>query len=374
MSAGHLGRVVGVALLLTLWPSAARAGERLTVLVPSDKNLQHMSFWVAKAGGYFERAGVDVEIVTAPSPQQTEAMFERGEVDGALLAPPMYLRFIAAKMPLVLVANLLRNDPIDLVVRPEIMAARKLTPAMPLKERLQGLHGLKLGIAPHPPTRLRALYATQGLDADKELELVILRGPEQNAAFTEKRVDALYAHTPYLEKAIVQDGAMMLVEQTRGEVKELANRQIHCLAVRRAVSVARSNAVLAAVRAIGEAEHSIHASQKDTVDVLARAFPERDRRELEVIVRLYEPAIPDSPDVHVEDLAPALALFPDGMPKPDLTGMDLAPYVGTAVAPLARAGEVSVTRTRWIAVAAAVACIVGALLAILTVRRKPKTE
>src|SRR4051794_21195045 len=117
MGAGRRWRVLGASLLLTLAPSAASAGERLTVLVPSDDNLQYMSFWVAKAGGYFAREGIDIETVNAPSPQQTEVMFERGEGEAALLAPPMYLRFIAAKMPLVLIANLLRNDPIDLVVR-----------------------------------------------------------------------------------------------------------------------------------------------------------------------------------------------------------------------------------------------------------------
>lgn len=370
----HAVRVLAIALLLALFPRAASAGERLTVLLPSDKNLQHMSFWVAKAGGYFERAGVDVEIATAPSPQQTEVMFERGEVDAAILAPPMYLRFIGSKVPMVLVANLLRNDPIDLVVQPEIMAARKLTASMPLKERLVGLRGLKIGVAPHPPSRLRALFATQGLDADKELELVILHGREQNAAFKEKRVDALYAHTPYLEKAIVQDGAMMLVEQTRGEIKELANRQIHCLAVRRSVWVARPSAVLAAVRAIGEAERSIHSSQNETVEILARAFPDRDRKELETIVRLYEPAIPESPDVHVEDLAPALALFPDGMPKPDLAGMDLAPYVATAAVPLAHAEDDRVRRTRGIVIAVAAACAAVAIFAIVRARRREESD
>ena len=71
-----------------------------------------------------------------------------------------------------------------------------------------------------------------GLDADKDVEMVILRGKEQNAAFHAGEVDALYAHTPYLEQAIVQDDAVVLVDQGRGEVAVLANRQIHCLAVR----------------------------------------------------------------------------------------------------------------------------------------------
>lgn len=365
-----------VSLVLVTTTGTASAGERLTVLVPKDGNLQYMSFWVAHAGGYFAREGVDVELVFPSAPQQAEGMFESGKTEAAVLAPPMYLRFIGAKVPIVLVANLLRNDPIDLIVRKSILDERKLSATMPLKERLRGLKGLRLGVAPHPPTRLRALFASEGLDVDKDLTLVILHGREQNAAFTESKVDALYAHTPYLEKALVQDGASILVEQTRGEFATLSNRQIHCLTFRRSVADARPNLVLAAARAIGAAEKSIHASQKETVDLLAKTFPERDRRELETIVRLYEPAIPDSPDVHVEDLGPALALFPDGLPKPDLSSMDLAPYVAKGLAvELAKppAADI-VSRARWIAVVVAALCVIGVLVAIVLGRKKRSGE
>jgi ABC-type nitrate/sulfonate/bicarbonate transport system substrate-binding protein len=169
----------------------------------------------------------------------------------------------------------------------------------------------------------------------------------------------------------VQDGAAMLVEQTRGEFATLSNRQIHCLTFRRSIADARPDLVLAAARAIGAAETNIHASQKNTVDVLARAFPTRERRELETIVRLYEPAIPDTPDVHVEDLAPALALFPDGLPKPDLSAMDLAPYVAKGIAAeLAKPpAEEGVVRARGIVIAVAVVCVLGVLAALLLARK-----
>jgi ABC-type nitrate/sulfonate/bicarbonate transport system substrate-binding protein len=332
-----------------------------------------MSFWVAKYGGLFEREGIDVELVFPASPKQAETMFESGAAESGVLAPPMYLRFIAAKVPLVLVANLLRNDPIDLIVRKDVAEKRHLDAKLPLKERLTGLRGLRLGIAPHPPTRLRALFASEGLDVDKDLTLEILHGPEQNAAFTEGRVDALYAHTPYLEKAIVQDSAVMLVEQTRGEIPGLANRQIHCFTFRASVAKARPEVVLAAIRAIGAAEKSIHTSQKDTVDVLARAFPTRDRRELETIVRLYEPAIPDAPDVHIEDIAPAIALFPDGLPKPDLSAIDLKQYIATDLAPQARAAAPaadSSAKARSIVIAVAIATVLAIVVGTLTARKE----
>lgn len=347
----------------------AQAGEPLKVLLPDKENLQFMSFWVAKGGGFFAREGIELEIVTAEHPTKAESMFVEGAADAAVLPPPMYLRLIAEKKPVVIVASLLRNDPIDLVVRRDVLEARRLTREMPLAARVHGMEKLRIGVAPHPVARLRALLATQGM-TEKDVELVILRGPDQNAAFEDKRVDALYAHTPFLERAILNDGGIVLIEPSSGEVKELAAPMVHGFAFHKSVYAARTPVVLAAVRALAAAQKSIHSSQKEAVDALARELPSRDRRELETIVRLYEPAIPVAPDVHAEDLAPALALFPEGMPKPDLTGIDLAPFVAASVARAARADDGG-QRARWIVIGVGIAVVLGIILAVRSGRRPP---
>jgi hypothetical protein len=103
-----------------------------------------------------------------------------------------------------------------------------------------------------------------------------------------------------------------------------------------------------------------------------RAMPERDRRELETIVRLYEPAIPQTPAVRAEDIPAALALFPDGMPKPDLTGIDLGAHVAPSIASAVSA-PVSHTARAW-TIVLVVTLIVGvaAFFATRGRRRAPK--
>lgn len=363
------GRAALVAAALACTTAAdAGAAEKLRVVVPDAHNLQYMAFWVADAGGHFAREGIEIELSVPPGPQQTAALFAKHEADAAVLPPPVYLSLVADKEPLVLVANLLHNDPIDLVVRRDVAAARHITPDMPLRERLVALRGIRLGVAPHPPTRLRALYASQGLDADAEITMVILHGREQNRAFAERRVDALYAHTPYLERAIVHDDAVVVVEQTRGEPPALANRQIHALAFLRSVVERRPELVTRAVRAIARAEADIHAGGPPTVSVLARAFPDRDRAELETIVRLYEPAIPQQPTVGVEGTRAAVEFFPAGMKKPDLAGVDLAPYVDPSFAKAAT--STPPTPRGWFVVAAvAIVALLASALAIVRARR-----
>ncbi len=147
--------LVAVALiaLTTLVPVAAKDAEKLRVIVPEADNLQFMSFWVAKGAGYFAEQGIEPELVVPDRPPGAMPMVLDGEADCAVLPPPMYLELIAERFSWVLVANLLENDAINLVVRRSVARDRHLDPAAPLKERLAGLAGLRLGIAPNPPTR-----------------------------------------------------------------------------------------------------------------------------------------------------------------------------------------------------------------------------
>jgi ABC-type nitrate/sulfonate/bicarbonate transport system substrate-binding protein len=359
----------GVVLLAMAWVSSAgdahaSKGASLKVIVPDNGNLQYMSFWVAKGAGYFADEGIDVVLVVPPAPQLTTDFVLRKQADVAVLPPPMYLELIAQKFPFVLVATLLRNDPINLVVRKSVMDERKLSPEAPLVERLRGLKGLRVGVAPHPPARLRALFASEGMNADVDIQMVILRGVEQNQAFVDHQVDALYAHTPFLEKALVSDGAVMLVNQSAGEVPTLAMRQIHALAFSRTLADASPETVTSMVRAIYRAERLIHTSPAQTIDALLHELPKLDPKELAKIVEIYTPAIPDAPQVSVDGVLPALALFPAGRPAPDLTGINLAAYVAPQFA------EAVVSESRLPAHPRAIAAlVVGAIAALLLAMR-----
>jgi NitT/TauT family transport system substrate-binding protein len=306
---------------------AASPPTKLRVLLPDGDNLQYLSFWVARGAGYFADEGFAIETAIPPAPAAAMAWMTRGEADVAVLPPPVYLQLIANRFPLLIVCNLLANDPIDLVVRRSIFDERKMNAHAPMADRLRALAGLRVGVAPGPPTRLRALFASQGLDADRLVTVVIRHGNEQNDAFAKGEVDALYAHTPYLETALDDQGATMLVNQSGGEVPELATRQIHALVVGRAWAEARHDAVVALVRAIARAERLVHENRDATVQAVMRALPSLDERHVRTIVGIYEPAVPATPRVSIEGLAPALALFPASRTPPSLDGIPLGEFV-----------------------------------------------
>jgi ABC-type nitrate/sulfonate/bicarbonate transport system substrate-binding protein len=307
-----------------------RAGAGLTkvqILVPRQGHLQFMSFYLAKGADYFRAEGIDLEVIYPPKPRQTKAWFRERSIDVAVLPPPMCLELIGEAFPFVVVANLLANDPIEMLVRKSIAAERNLSATAPMAERLAGLRGLRVGVSPNPPTRLRKLFALHGMDADRDIEIVVIRGEEHNNVFERGEVDALYVHTPFLERALVEQDVMMLINQSAGEVPELAGRQIHTLAVKRAFASAHPELVTALTRAIYRAQRLVHSDREAAIAALLREVPERGRAQIEAIVDIYGPAIPAGPQVSADKFTAALEYFPATRQAPDLSQLDLGDFV-----------------------------------------------
>jgi ABC-type nitrate/sulfonate/bicarbonate transport system substrate-binding protein len=329
----HLRAEITVLVTPVAQASAAPAAApvHVRVLVPDGDNLQYLAFWVAEGAGYFADEGIAPDLVIPELPAQAMAKMLVGEAPVAVLPPPVYLQLIADKFPIELVANLLQNDPIDLVVRRSVFDERKMSATAPLRDRLLSLKGLRVGIAPGPPVRLRALFASEGLDADALVQIVMRHGKDQNEAFVHGECDALYAHTPFVETALDDEDAVVLVNQSAGEAPPLAMRQIHALVARRDFLVLERPVVVGMVRALARAEQLVHADRAAAEEAVMRAIPSLDRRHLHTLVGLYQPAIPETPRVSVEGLAPALALFPSSRTAPSLDGIPLADFVAPGV-------------------------------------------
>ncbi len=314
-------------------PAAPDAGQdTIRVVIPTDDNLQFMSFWIALGAGFFSDEDLDVEVIVPPNPMGTGQFMLRGFADIALLTPPMYLDLIGEEAPIVVFANLLQNDQINLIVRQEVMDERQLSTTASLEERLRGISGLRVGVAPGPPVRLRILFDSVGLDAESDIEMVIVHGENQNQAFEDGLVDALYAHTPYLERALVQQGAVILVHQSAGEVPELTGRQNHSLVATRDYADAHRAELVAVGRAIHSAQQLAHTDQAAAVDaILQSGVPGLDRTLVETIVEIYAPAIPDTPAVSLEGVNRRLELYPAHRTPPDLSGIDVSQYVAPEI-------------------------------------------
>jgi ABC-type nitrate/sulfonate/bicarbonate transport system substrate-binding protein len=307
--------------------AAILVAAQLHVIVPEPHNLQLVSFWVAEGAGYFHDEGVELVLDVPPTPGEVRDLLAKGEAPIAVLPPPIYLELIGARAPWRLVANLLRNDPINIVVRRSVVAARKIVLQAPVDERLRALRGVRIAVPPGPASRFAALCAAFGLDAAKDFQIVTMMGDEENEAFASGRVDALFAHTPFLERALVDQDAVIVINQSAGEVGRVAFKQIHALAVRADFAAKQPKLVRALVRAIARAEKLIHADRGAAVDAVMKAQPALDRKHVAALVDVYEPAVPATPEVSAEALRSALALYPANKVPPKLDGIDVKKYV-----------------------------------------------
>src|SRR3954466_8502938 len=139
-----------ILVLIIAAPMGAAAPVARTpvrIEVPNTGNLQFFTLWVALGAGYFQQEGLEPEIIAAPNPRSVGQRLLKGEVDAALLPPPMFLGMMAEEKPILLFASLLANEPINLIVREDIATSRGVPAGGSLRERLDKMRGLKIGLA-----------------------------------------------------------------------------------------------------------------------------------------------------------------------------------------------------------------------------------
>lgn len=303
--------------------------EPAVIEVPGARNLQFLTLWVALGAGFFQKEGIAPQILVARTPRQTGERLFAGEADIALLPPPMFLGMMAEEKPILLFASLLANEPINLVVRREIAETRGLSRQQDLARRLQAIKGLRVGLASEVSPRLRVMAKSAKQDADKLFQLVTVPGPDQIDAFASGRVDALFAHTPYLETVLVEHNAVLVAENSKGEIAELADGQIHALATTRKVMGDKSGLIRGVTRAIGGAQQLIHTDVQETAEAIiaSGAGGTTDRRKIEALVNVYAPAVPRDPKISIEGIKRDVALFPAHPRAPDFSRLDVTDFV-----------------------------------------------
>ena len=146
--------------------------------------------------------------------------------------------------------------------------------------------------------------------------------------FGDGEVEALYAHTPYLETALVRQGAVEFVDQAGGEVPELAGRQIHVMLATREYIDKNPEKVEKLTRAIYRAQQLAHSDIDGTVNALIKSgVQDLDQELIRTIVEIYAPALPLTPAVSAEGILTQHRMFPAHRQAPDLTGIDLSLYL-----------------------------------------------
>jgi ABC-type nitrate/sulfonate/bicarbonate transport system substrate-binding protein len=331
-SLAHVRRAaLALALALGVIVSPARtfaapeARRNLDVLVPQGESLELLAFWTALGSGAFAREGLEVRAVAPAAPTTVEAAFTRGDAPFAILSGPEYQRLMVGGFGFELVANLLQNDPLELVARAPFARRAEIQERQPLPQRLLALRGAPVGVLVKDRGRLFRLFKTQGMDASRA-QIETHPAEEMLQLFGDGKLDVVYVEPPYLERALAKDG-VIIVAPAAGEIESFAQRAVETLAVTRAFATEHPDAVEAMLRAITHAEHLVHADPPQAVSAILAALPDRKAPDVEPVVKAYVNAVPSMPHLEPLLVKREAAFYPAGGDPMDLSTVNLDAFL-----------------------------------------------
>ena len=175
-------RFLAAALLAVMvaLPSAARAQDKVTILLDWFLNPDHAALVIAKTQGMFAKHGLEVELIVPSDPSAPPRLVAAGKGDYAVSYQPQLQMMVADKVPLVRVGVLVAQPLNSLVVLAD----------GPIK-KITDLKGKKIGfsVAGFEEVTLAAMLETYGLKL-KDVTLVNVNFA-LTAALKTRQVDAV---------------------------------------------------------------------------------------------------------------------------------------------------------------------------------------
>ena len=104
------------AVVLALAAAPAAAADKLTVLLDWFVNPDHAPLVIAKEGGYFERHGLDVELIAPADPSAPPRLVAAGQGDIAITYQPDLMLQLKEGLPLVRFGTLIETPLNALIV------------------------------------------------------------------------------------------------------------------------------------------------------------------------------------------------------------------------------------------------------------------
>ncbi len=108
-------RFFAAALLVALSAGSAAASEKLTVLLDWFMNPDHAPLVIAKQGGFFEKHGVDVELIEPADPNAPPKLVAAKQADIAVTYQPNLYLQISEGLPLVRIGGVV-DTPLNALV------------------------------------------------------------------------------------------------------------------------------------------------------------------------------------------------------------------------------------------------------------------
>ena len=281
---------VAVFVLLLLQPLSGVAQEKIKLRVSAaTKTLGYGPLWVASKMGFFERQGLDVDLVVIRASDVGIQALAGGSLEIAGSAADAPVAAIEKGLDLVIVGGIING------LTQSVMAARRFKSYADLRGATFGAISLTSGVT----FALRQVLKVKGLEYPRDYKLLVIGGsPQTYAALTAGQIDAAALSLP-LNYAAEEMG----FNEIGRFVDVIPNYQLAALSVKRSWAEKNRLALVRVMRSMAQTMRWLHQNKDAAVDFLAREMKlKREHaqrgREFYTATRMWHP----DGDVNVDGL------------------------------------------------------------------------
>jgi NitT/TauT family transport system substrate-binding protein len=247
-----------VLLSIVLWlPSIVIAQERVRLRVSSaTKTLGYGPLWIASKMGFFDKQGLDVDLVVIRASDVGIQALAGGSLEIAGSASDAPIAAIEKGLDLVIVGGIING------LTQSVMAAKKFKTYNDLRGATFGAISLTSGVT----FALRQVLKVKGLEYPRDYKLLVIGGsPQTYAALAAGSIDAAALSLP-LNYAAEEQG----FNEIGRFVDIIPNYQLAALSTKRSWAEKNRPVLVRVMRAMAQTMHWIHQNKEPAVDYLAR--------------------------------------------------------------------------------------------------------
>ena len=259
--------VIAVSIVL-FQCTASHAQERVKLRISSaTKTFGYGPLWVASQKGFFERHGLDVELVVIRASDVGIQALAGGSLEIAGSASDAPIAAIEKGLDLVIVGGIING------LSQSIMAAKKFKTYADLRGATFGAISLTSGVT----FALRQVLKAKGLEYPRDYKLLVIGGtPQTYAALLSGQIDAAALSLP-VNYAAEEHG----FNEIGRFVDVIPNYQLAALSTKRSWAEKNRPVLVRVMKAMAETMHWLYRNKEAGADLLAKEMklkPEHARR------------------------------------------------------------------------------------------------
>ena len=254
--------------VVLLHSSLGLAQERVKLRVSSaTKTLGYGPLWVASKMGFFDRQGLDVELVVIRASDVGIQALAGGSLEIAGSASDAPIAAVEKGLDLVIIGGIING------LSQSIMAAKKFKTYADLRGATFGAISLTSGVT----FALRQVLKAKGLEYPRDYKLLVIGGtPQTYAALVAGQIDAAALSLP-VNYAAEEQG----FNEIGRFVDVIPNYQLAALSTKRSWAEKNRPVLVRVMKAMAQTMRWMHQNKEAAVDFLAKEMrlkPEHARR------------------------------------------------------------------------------------------------